>query len=383
MVRSLHRRRGFTLVELLVVIAIIAILIGLLLPAVQKVREAAARSQCQNNLKQIALAVHNYAGTYQNQLPSAYSAPVTLQANPQSFFFTILPFIEQDGMYKAGMSAGPAPPNPPPAGTAGLTWTGVVPLNSTTGVLTYDFLAKAGFVKTYVCPADSTNSPGQPVNVKLAGIQNWVGGSYAANYQLFGNPTSSAYNSVFGIGNIPDGTSNTIMICDRLANYPSSAATSEPGGGTSNACNIWSWPAGWGWVGSATPGVYPQYAALFANQNVLPTNPASSTGANFPPAPPDGNYNGTPTAPATMNLIQTGLYGCMTVPSSPGPTIPKTQIGVVPSNADYTVANSQHTAVVQVAMGDGSARGVSSSISQQSWYYAVLPADAQTLGSDW
>jgi prepilin-type N-terminal cleavage/methylation domain-containing protein/prepilin-type processing-associated H-X9-DG protein len=198
------RRAGFTLIELLVVIAIIAILIGLLLPAVQKVREAAARMSCSNNLKQITLGTINCADTNSGKLPPSiglYASPGTpAQGNSDGgFFLHILPYIEQGNLYKASYVT------PEPSDRNG-------------GLGTYSQWTSPiqnAIVKTYICPSDATQSPGNPAHASY-GVNGQI---FRHNYQWGGVGLSSFPAS------IQDGTSNTIFVTEKLAqcnsgNYP-------------------------------------------------------------------------------------------------------------------------------------------------------------------
>jgi prepilin-type N-terminal cleavage/methylation domain-containing protein/prepilin-type processing-associated H-X9-DG protein len=234
MKRSRLRRSAFTLVELLVVIAIIAVLIGLLLPAVQKVRAAAARVQCQNNLKQLALASHNYHDSTGalpqlqnnnngNGIAIGYTTP----------FIPLLPDVEQQNLYQRFRDSAVAQQRP------------ILGDVNDGGPNSLD----ASVVATYVCPADALPRPAVGL---WPGTNTYVGlTSYRANstgydffYQPFGDDGVICIDTAVRLTDITDGTSNTLLFGEHYnadPNWPLWSAAF----GLNPATQFYLWGSAW------------------------------------------------------------------------------------------------------------------------------------------
>ena len=347
-------RTGFTLIELLVVIAIIAILIGLLLPAVQKVRESAARLKCSNNIKQIGLAVHNFAGAY-NQLPPIGSWGATFRNNGYppatnggsltaadgatgSWLIHLLPYVEQNNLASQFSALGNLNTNDA----------------SSAYFNAYDALISTP-VKLYLCPSDSSTTNGLQLN---GGSKNggYASSNYCGNVLVF-NPK--------GQGSIltamPNGTTNTVMIGERIQNCNVSIGLgySSTGDTTIGPVYGWQYPdhgdgaqwAAFGWWTSGWESI---------NSGTAPGAPAGSClrtdyydwSANYSPANPNANSN--------------YLF----------------DVNATATKCDLFVLNSPHP-VMQIGLGDGSVRSVASGISKASWMAVCVPTSGAVPGSDW
>jgi len=300
--RFFRGKRGFTLIELLVVIAIIAVLVGMLLPAVQKVREAANKSTCSNNLKQIGIAIHNYASTYQDKLPPAMAAFTNNGSTEYpggDFQWHILPFVEAGNI-----------PTTFAQNNVYYSWGSAGSLNGQ---------SVSTSIKIYRCPSDASMSPAGARGNDPSG---WPCTGYFRNYFLFDTttvrmPTSGHHWTIskYNVGNIPDGTANTVAVVERYGDIQNPSYGQYSGLWTHHGQDR----AHWG---------YSQWAPVYGQWNTGHT-------------PPQFNVN--------------------------------------PTQAYYWLANSGHKAVVQVLMMDGSVKAVASSVTQQTWATAIQPEDGGVL----
>ena len=264
----MSRRAGFTLIELLVVIAIIAVLIGLLLPAVQKVREAANRAKCTNNLKQLALAAHNYHDVNES-FPGAiylYSVSAMPPTQGYSVFVSLLPFLEQQNLYQVWNFADPR-------------------LNGSTSTS-----PAAAVLSVLVCPSDviaQNPYPAPKPPGTFWGITSYGGNAGSQAYPLASDdgiffavgPASSPVGSAVRIAEVTDGLSNTLLFGERYhrdANFD--ALYTAGSGGASDQIAGYGWWASFG-TGAVTDVTESAYAPL--NYLVSPSSSNPTLAVNM------------------------------------------------------------------------------------------------------
>ena len=338
-------RRGFTLIELLVVIAIIAILIGLLLPAVQKVREAAARAKCQNNLKQLGLALHNYEGA-NGRFPPAFLADTYGMPLPAYFFsWSVLaqlnPYLEQTNIYNAMDLKQPI--YVPPAYT-------ISPQNQ---------FAVVQVVPTFLCPSDR----GVPVS-SAYGVTDMGPTNYAACIGSGQTDGSAPVGSAWGadgmfkaktgmkVTDVTDGTSNTAAMSESiLGDGPENASGAAPAG----------------------PDKVYKYTGFGT-----PVNDSSCAGAS------QWNVSNRRGFMWASGEIRCGTYNHYLTPNSPNYDCVSNDAAPGPGQFTaygFRAARSRHPGGVNVLLGDGSVRFVSNTVDLVVWRAAGTRAGNEVPGN--
>jgi hypothetical protein len=381
-----ERRPAFRPGELLVMAVIGGVVVGLMASSLQRARLGAARVQCVNNSKQLALAVHNYASAYQNAIPPLTSDMANGKDDPYngSLFFTLIPYLEADGglwisvvstlpssTWYAPIMPDTVPPHSPlPPGQADR------PLCSLS-------------VSVFRCAADATIVNGMSAN--QTGEQSsappfcypWAASSYAANYQVFGteNDLGSARTGNFcgpkyNIGNVPDGTANTVFFGEQFAACGS------------NAGDLWAYPGIGNYFGSHYTTVPEAHAPVGIGDSIVNT-PESTNSKLW--ASVFGNSH------QTCGFTAGGLKGSIFEHNRTAPAFGRLeepyafgrhwdappQTDILQSQCDKSRLQGSHKGVTVVTMGDGSVRVLHGNVSQATWYAAIMPADGNPLGPDW
>lgn len=318
-------QRGFTLIELLVVIAIIAVLIALLLPAVQQAREAARRTQCKNNLKQLGLALHNYADTHRTFPPGTLGYPYVWSAQAQ-----LLPFVEQGNLQS--LLDFDVPPLVAFGG-------GFDP----TAVAQNDAAAKQR-LPLLLCPSDSEAVPGSDYGgisyPACAGSGN-VADSNPANDGSVNNADGVIFaRSKIRFGDLTDGTSNTVVFSEHLLGDGQNAPPSNEDHSR-------------------------RVVELAASTQTTPT--ACTPGA--------GSWSGQRGAKWVNGHFADSIYNHFYGPNSKNPDCHN---GF--HNFAITSARSNHTGGVQIALCDGSVRFASDSIDLAIWRGIATRAGGEVVG---
>jgi prepilin-type N-terminal cleavage/methylation domain-containing protein len=409
--RSSSKPQGFTLIELIVVIAIIGVLIGLLLPAVQAVRSAAARTESSNNLRQMALAMNTAALNFQSQLPPSIGYYPKGGAVLGTIFFHLLPFMEEENIYNAYASQ---------PFTSSLLNTNIKtyvarldPSNTGGGLTSYcanGLIFQAGGLNipaAYTTKGTSKTvtfmerfaQTGRDLSTNVTGTTNFIytysssltQGTYTAqllpntgvNQQVLqynGSPTTIGecdVNHYWGYSDTP--------VCGKNLTFQSISNTILPYGnqGYPTTQNL----AGQSDINLSqfTIGVvtYTGYASVFPGTTLCnmayTTNYANNTGPN----PPSG-YPLPPASPGWYLLPFSNLPSFSpTSYQGTNPPIPYPSFGLNANAAPNDAPNAYTTAGMQAAMGDASVRIITHGVGPVTWAVAVDPRSNGLLGQDW
>ncbi|MCA9036360.1 MAG: DUF1559 domain-containing protein [Planctomycetaceae bacterium] len=337
------RSRGFTLIELLVVIAIIAILIALLLPAVQQAREAARRTQCKNNLKQLGLAMHNYHDVFSTFPPGAVhsSVPRSGSGNTSfgpSFYGMLLPYVERATLYQSMVWVGRSP--------------GYINESSpSAGATNHDIVLQAGPMSFMRCPSspgpvnDPTFSAGRDPFAHYAGIGGAVDPVSFTETRLYDDGVlglisgggMAVANKPIRIRDVTDGTTNTIHL-------------GEMSGNLLRLDGTYSWVAGSGTV----------HGWLMGTRN-----------AGTPPNLDTGTSGG-----------DQRCFNMVSIRYSPNQEPFANQLfpGMGSNQGANNPLNSEHVGGVQILLADGSARFLSENIDLETLKKLSTRDDGQVIG---